>query len=73
MQIKILILFSITFVLIGCQDAYQRQSVLNPIGIQVSDSAQRDVETMSRGENPMARPSYQEYQESIEDKKFEAK
>ena len=73
MQIKILILFSITFLLIGCQDAYQHQSVLNPIGVQISNSAQRDVDAVDRGENPMARPSYQEYQEAIEDKRFEPK
>jgi len=74
MTIKHIVSISLfTFLFIGCQDAYQRQSVLNPIGIQVSNSAQRDFETMSRGENPMARPSYQEYQESIEDKKFEPK
>ena len=72
MKAKIII-FSLTLLVLGCQNAYQHQSVLNPIGVQVSSSAQRDVETMSRGENPMARPSYEEYQESIEDKKIEPK
>ena len=62
-----------SFLFFGCQDAYQRQSVLNPIGIQVSNSAQRDVHSVSRTQNPMDRPSYREYQDSIEDKKFDPK
>ena len=62
-----------TFFFIGCQDAYQRQSVLNPIGVQISNSAQRDVDLVNRTENPMARPSYEEYRDSIKDKKFDPK
>jgi hypothetical protein len=73
MKTKISIIIFITFLLIGCQDAYQRQSALNPIGVFISNSAQKDVDLVSRTQNPMTRPSYSEYKESIEDKKFEPK
>jgi len=58
---------------IGCQEAYQRQSLVNPIGVFISNSAQRDVDLVNRSENPMARPSYEEYRDLIKDKKFEPK
>jgi len=70
-QIIKIALFS--FLFFGCQDAYQRQSPLNPLGIFISNSAQRDVDSVSRSENPMDRPSYREYQDSIKDKKFDPK
>lgn len=73
MKIKISTIIFINFLLIGCQDAYQRQSVLNPMGVFISNSAQKDVDSVSRTQNPMTRPSYHEYKELIEDKKFEPK
>jgi hypothetical protein len=73
MKTKISIIIFINFLLIGCQDAYQRQSALNPIGVFISNSAQKDVDLVSRSQNPMTQPSYSEYKKSIEDKKFEPK
>jgi hypothetical protein len=74
MSIKYIITLTLfSFFFIGCQDAYQRQSALNPMGVFMSNSAQKDVDSVSRTQNPMTRPSYNEYKESIKDKKFEPK
>ncbi|HHS92459.1 MAG TPA: hypothetical protein ENK82_03870 [Campylobacterales bacterium] len=59
-------IFSIFLLLLitGCKDAYIKQQ--NPISPHLETKASSDVSMMQRGENPMNRPSYDEYQESIE-------
>ena len=63
---RIFTLLLLNFLLIGCKDAYINQ--LNPMSIHQETKASSDVASMQRGENPMNRPSYEEYQESIEPK-----
>jgi len=60
-------LLLLNLLLIGCKDAYINQT--NPISIHQETKAGADVASVQRGENPMNRPSYEEYQESIETKK----
>jgi len=45
--------------LVGCKDAYIKQQ--NPMSPHLETKASSDVSMMQRGENPMDRPSYDEY------------
>ena len=66
-NISIISLLSLVALLfLGCKDAYINQN--NPFSIEQRTKASADVTTMQRGENPMNRPSYEEYKDSIESK-----
>lgn len=65
MNIKLIFtLLLLNFLLTGCKEAYIQQDIFHN-----KTKASSDVASMQRGENPMKRPSYEEYQESIETKK----
>ena len=59
-------LLTTALLFLGCKDAYINQN--NPFSIEQRTKASSDVTTMQRGENPMNRPSYEEYKDSIESK-----
>lgn len=59
---KIFILITM-LLFIGCKDAYIHQQDI--FSNHLETKASSDVATMQRGQNPMKRPSYEEYQESI--------
>ena len=62
-------------ILQGCttyKSEYDNQSFFG-INPNYATSAERDNNSVYRTQNPMARPSYEEYQESIKDKVFEPK
>ncbi len=61
---KILILMSI-LIFLGCKTAYIQQR--DPFSNQLETKASTDVSTLQKGQNPMRRPSYEEYQKSIQE------
>jgi len=60
-----LLLLSLT--LVGCQWAYEQENIFDG---HLSTQTERDNSAIQRGENPIRRPTYDEYRESIEDKKL---
>jgi len=48
-----------TFYLTTCKDAYVKQQ--NPMSPHLETKASSDLSMMQQGENPMDRPSYDEY------------
>ena len=62
-----MLLLSLT--LAGCQWAYEQESIFDG---HLSTKAERDNARVSQGENPISRPTYDEYRESITDKKLDS-
>ena len=60
---KLLIGFSILLIFLGCnKDMYDRQ--VNPFNLNGHHTkGEADLTTLQNGENPMKRPSYNEYKQ----------
>jgi len=64
-QISTIAILSVT--LVGCQWAYEQENIFDG---HLSTQAERDNEAIKRGENPMDRPSYDEYKETMDKSKL---
>jgi len=62
----LLTIFILNILLVGCKESYITQQ--NPFSgnDHAATKASSDVMMMQKGQNPMNRPSYEEYIESIE-------
>ena len=65
---KIITILLLSLTLVGCQWAYEQENIFDN---HLSTQTERDNARMSQGENPMSRPTYDEYKESINDKRLE--
>ena len=58
----------LSLALTGCQWAYEQENIFDG---HLSTQTERDNKSIERGESPMKRPTYDEYRESIDDKKMD--
>ncbi len=65
---KTITILLLTLTLVGCQWAYEQENIFDN---HLSTQTERDNARISHGENPMARPTYEEYRESIDNKKLD--
>lgn len=66
---KLLAILLIAVNLTGCRWAYEQENLFDG---HLGTESERDYATVKRGENPIQKPSYEEYRESIHDQERNA-
>jgi len=66
MKQKVILLMAIVFLFVGCSDKNNKDMYgrkYNIFDTHLPTSAENDYRSVQNGENPMKRPSYDEYRE----------